>query len=117
MAAAPQKNFENLWGSFFVLKNKIFSCNLHIANYCIYYKFISLNFSFILNFKNYVYFCNRCVSVGSIIYEFNFSKGMLQNMVIKSDKLDKDSTGTYLGQNKQSGEETWKQIVWETGKK
>ena len=38
-------------------------------------------------------------------------------MVIKSDKLDKDSTGTYLGQNKQSGEETWKQIVWETGKK
>lgn len=42
---------------------------------------------------------------------------MLQNMVIKSDKLDKNSTGTYLGQNKQSGEETWKQIVWETGKK
>ena len=38
---------------------------------------------------------------GSIIYEFNFSKGLLQNMVIKSDKLDRNSTGTYLGQNKQ----------------
>ena len=39
--------------------------------------------------------------VGYIIYEFNFSKGLLQNMVIRSDKLDRNSTGTYLGQNKQ----------------
>lgn len=32
-------------------------------------------------------------------------------MVIKSDKLDKNSTGTYLGQNNQGGEETWNQII------
>lgn len=32
-------------------------------------------------------------------------------MVINSDKLDKNSTGTYLGQNNQGGEETWNQII------
>lgn len=56
---------------------------------------------------------------GSIIYEFNFSKGMLQNMVIKSDKLDKNSTGTYLGQNKQGWEgglETNRLGNWKEGK-